>query len=497
MSNETYWDSIQIIKDPKKKEIAASFVQTDEGAAAGSESPCVRILAPDDYFPYKDNSGHYYIAYIYEPLPVDIVGTVTHTTGGTCEPNSILVPQEMAATSTFTIPRGSTEVRVDLQLGTVLVDVTQTPDYKAAYTATLTSVTNGKVCGEPQCIKFFAGTSVIPPDPDPDPEPDPETEIPPNDDQLPECDPHDCDALTEAAFIEANRKIPFFINVPSVTEFNQLINFEETPLNYFATTSFIPWTVAGPIATEGPCTLTNVNRPNGVNFIIREGTQANPKTGASRIIEQNSGAGFGPTAVRSNIGTTSITGQLRFWYYPYTADPNTLTNGVASASMYNGAYRIWADGGLRQTFDDLGVYVDAQNGKIGIIDGPSMTYDPTKWWLPITFSWSSSITIVTEENSGQYPGFPEGPVDIISSTAQGTLSYDGRVLYVSLGDSGIGTFVASAGFEEADGTDDFASLLTIPTGALLLGFVRDPEDEDSISRHFRAYTPPDHCERIP
>lgn len=200
MSNETYWDSIQIIKDPKKKEIAASFVQTDEGAVAGSESPCVRILAPDDYFPYKDNSGHYYIAYIYEPLPVDIVGTVTHSTGGICEANSILVPQEMAATSTFTIPRGSTQVRVDLQLGTVLVDVTQTPDYKAAYTATLTSVTNGRVCGEAQCIKFNAGTSVIPPDPDPGPEPEPETEIPPDDDT---CQPQECNKYTETS-LEGN-----------------------------------------------------------------------------------------------------------------------------------------------------------------------------------------------------------------------------------------------------------------------------------------------------
>lgn len=191
------WDTVQVVKDPKKKQVEVGFAKQGQGATVGSSDPCVRILAPDDYFPYKDNSGHYYIAYLYDPAPVDITGTVTHTTGGTCEPNSILVPQEMAATSTFTIPRGSTQVRVDLQLGTVLVDVTQTPDYKAAYTATLTSVTNGQACGEAQCIKFFAGTSVIPPDPDPGPEPQPEEEIPPNDDQFPECDPQDCSAYLD------------------------------------------------------------------------------------------------------------------------------------------------------------------------------------------------------------------------------------------------------------------------------------------------------------
>lgn len=191
------WDTVQVVKDPKKKQVEVGFVKQGRGATVGSSDPCVRILAPNDYFPYKDNSGHYYIAYLYDPAPVDITGTVTHTTGGICEANSILVPQEMAATSTFTIPRGATEVRVDLQLGTVLVDVTQTPDYKAAYTATLTSVTNGQACGEPQCIKFNAGTSVIPPDPDPGPEPEPETEVPPDDDQLPECDPQDCSAYLD------------------------------------------------------------------------------------------------------------------------------------------------------------------------------------------------------------------------------------------------------------------------------------------------------------
>lgn len=391
MSNETYWDSIQIIKDPKKKEIAASFIQTDGGDVAG--------LLPE-------------------------YGSDPKGPGTDWEPN---------------------------------------PEHP----------NNGG----------------------PEPQP-PETEIPPSD-EFPECLTHDCDALTEAEYVEANRKVAFFINVPSVTEFNQLLNFEEDPVDYFANTSFIPWFLNGPLTTEGPCTLNNVNRPNGVNFIIREGTQANPKTGNSRIIEQNSGAGFGPTATRSNIGTTSITGSLRFWYYPYTGDPDTLTTGVASASMYNAGYRIWADGGLRPTFKDLSVYVDAQNGKIGITDGPSMTYDPTKWWLPITFSWSSTLTIVTEQNGGQYPGYPFGPVDILSNTAQGTLSYDNKVLSFATAETEIGTFVASAGFKEDDGTDDFASLVSIPTGALLLGFVRDPEDTDSISRHFRAYTTPDYCSRIP
>lgn len=194
------WDTVQVVKDPKKKQVEVGFAKQGQGATVGSSAPCVRILAPDDYFPYKDNSGHYYIAYLYDPAPVDITGTVTHTTGGICEANSILVPQEMAATSTFTIPRGATQVRVDLQLGTVLVDVTQTPDYKAAYTATLTSVTNGQACGEAQCIKFFAGTSVIPPDPDPGPEPEPEEEIPPNVDT---CLPQECNKYTETS-VEGN-----------------------------------------------------------------------------------------------------------------------------------------------------------------------------------------------------------------------------------------------------------------------------------------------------
>ena len=168
------------------------FVKQGRGATVGSKDLCVRILAPDDYFPYKDESGHYYIAYIYEPAEVEITGTVTHTTGGICEPNSIIVPTEMDSTSTFTIPKGETEVRVDLKLNQVLVDVSQTPDYKAAYTATITSVTNGKACGEPQCIKFNAGTSEIPPDPDPGPEPDPEEEILPDDSTTSACGPTDC-----------------------------------------------------------------------------------------------------------------------------------------------------------------------------------------------------------------------------------------------------------------------------------------------------------------
>ena len=194
------WDTVQVIKDPDAKQVEVSFIKNDEGGTIGSELPCVRILAPDDYFPYKDNSGHYYVAYLYDPAPVEITGTVTHTTGGTCEPFSIVVPTEMDATSTFTIPKGSTEVRVDLKLNTVLVDVSQTPDYKAAYTATLTSVTNGNACGEPQCIKFWAGTSVIPDPEDPGPEPEPETEIPPNEDT---CQPQECDKYTETS-IEGN-----------------------------------------------------------------------------------------------------------------------------------------------------------------------------------------------------------------------------------------------------------------------------------------------------
>ena len=186
------WDEVQVIKSPKHKQVEVGFVKQGQGATVGSKDLCVRILAPDDYFPYKDESGHYYIAYIYEPAEVEITGTVTHTTGGICEPYSIVVPTEMDATSTFTIPKGETEVRVDLKLNQVLVDVTQTPDYKAAYTATLTSVTNGKPCGEPQCIKFNAGTSEIPPDPDPGPEPDDEEPI---EGDNPECAAQDCNAI--------------------------------------------------------------------------------------------------------------------------------------------------------------------------------------------------------------------------------------------------------------------------------------------------------------
>ena len=186
------WDELQVIKDPDGKQVEVSFIKNDEGGTIGSDFPCVRIKAPTEYFPYADNSGHFYIAYVNSPLPYSVTGTVTHTTGGICEPNSILVPQEMEASSTFTIPRGETQVRVDLNLGTVLVDVSQTPDYKAAYTATLTSVTEGRVCGEPACIRFWAGTSVIPDEPDPDPEvEEPIDPIEPN----PECEPADCDAL--------------------------------------------------------------------------------------------------------------------------------------------------------------------------------------------------------------------------------------------------------------------------------------------------------------
>lgn len=186
------WDEVQVTKSPKHKQVEVGFVKQGRGATVGSKDLCVRILAPDDYFPYKDESGHYYIAYIYEPAEVEITGTVTHTTGGICEPNSIIVPTEMDATSTFTIPKGETEVRVDLKLNQVLVDVSQTPDYKAAYTATITSVTNGKACGEPQCIKFNAGTSVIPPEPDPGPEPSPDTPVPPEDSSTSPCGPTDC-----------------------------------------------------------------------------------------------------------------------------------------------------------------------------------------------------------------------------------------------------------------------------------------------------------------
>lgn len=210
--DEFDWDGLQVIKDPDAKQVEVSFIKNDEGGTTiGSDLPCVRILAPDDYFPYKDNSGHYYIAYLYSPAPVDITGTVTHTTGGTCEANSIVVPTEMDATSTFTIPKGATEVRVDLTLNTVLVDVSQTPDYKAAYTATITSVTNGKACGEPQCIKFNAGTSVIPPEPDPGPEPQPEVEVPPDDDQFPECGGQDCAGLSSSylSVVDAGNVISF------------------------------------------------------------------------------------------------------------------------------------------------------------------------------------------------------------------------------------------------------------------------------------------------
>lgn len=216
------WDGVQVIKDPDAKHVEVSFIKDDEGGTIGSELPCVRILAPNDYFPYKDNSGHFYVAYLYEPAPVEITGVVTHTTGGTCEPNSIVVPTEMDATSTFTIPKGSTEVRVDLTLNTVLVDVSQTPDYKAAYTATITSVTNGNACGEAQCIKFWAGTSVIPDPEDPGPEPDPETDIPPDDDQFPECQPHDCDAYQIALFEG--------MTLGTLAEMGTLYSYTTTPL---------------------------------------------------------------------------------------------------------------------------------------------------------------------------------------------------------------------------------------------------------------------------
>jgi hypothetical protein len=191
------WDELQVIKDPDLKQVEVSFIKDDEGTI-GSSNPCVNIQAPTEYFPYGDNAEHFYIAYINDPLPYDITGSVTNTTGGLCEPNSISVPEEMEASSTFTIPRGQTKVRVDLNLGTAL---SEDPDYKAAYTATLTSVTGGgKACGDAQCIKFDKGAEEQPQEPDlgggggPDPDPGGGDPLDPDRD-FPECEPADCNAL--------------------------------------------------------------------------------------------------------------------------------------------------------------------------------------------------------------------------------------------------------------------------------------------------------------
>jgi hypothetical protein len=342
--DEFDWDELQVIKDPDAKQVEVSFIKDDEGGTIGSELPCVRILAPNDYFPYKDNSGHFYVAYLYEPAPVEITGVVTHTTGGTCEPNSIVVPTEMDATSTFTIPKGSTEVRVDLTLNTVLVDVSQTPDYKAAYTATITSVTNGNACGEAQCIKFWAGTSVIPDPEDPGPEPDPETDIPPDDDQFPECQPHDCDAYKIALFEG--------MTLGTIAEMESLYSYTTTPLeignirfitNYDTATKQWPSVIggydwidfrAGNNIVDYPCTgdIKVLSFPSAISAYA--GTAMSQATANSL---EHSGPLSDGAGARSLLGTKEATVSYRAAIYAPENSGSFIAMSLGIPYYVNGA----------------------------------------------------------------------------------------------------------------------------------------------------------------
>ena len=478
------WDTVLVTKDPKKKEVSVNFKALDgfKPEVISPRSLCVK-LASTETFVHITGSAHWVWAKL-DSVPDRYVKVrLDFDSGnGIGEPTT---PQYVEW-----LPGDDQLKQVALSAG-VADDLLNSSSYRA--TATI----EGSSCAVAQATVNFQ-KNVIPPDPDPDPIPDEEDDGDPIDGENPECEPHDCDALTEDAFIEANRRIAIFVNTPPVNASNSFLNFEGDPVSHFsANTSFVDWFKWGPMLTEGPCQFDNINHPTGVNSIIRDGTPEQPTTDSSRILTQNFFAGFGPENTRSNIGTTKIGGTVKFWYYPYVGDPDTLTNGVFNLSLYSGGYRIYADGGLHQTFTPGNVFLDAANGVMGLTNGSKIDYDPTKWWLPIIYRWESTLTIETEENSGQYPGFPFGPVDKMSSSASEQLFYNGKYIYAPGAGTQIGVYVATAGFENPDGLDDFAAFVSVPTNTVLLGYVRDPTGEDSLSRHFRGYTPPTYCERIP
>ena len=486
--DEFDWDELQVIKDPDAKQVEVSFIKDDEGGTIGSELPCVRILAPNDYFPYKDNSGHYYVAYLYDPAPVEITGTVTHTTGGTCEPNSIIVPTEMNASSTFTIPKGSTEVRVDLTLNTVLVDVSQTPDYKAAYTATITSVTNGRACGEAQCIKFWAGTSVIPDPEDPGPEPDPETEIPPDNDQFPECQPHDCDAYKIALFEG--------MTLGTLAEMEALYSYTTTPLeigsvrfitNYDTATKQWPSVIggydwidfrAGNSIVDYPCTgdIKVLSFPAAIS--VYAGTAMTQATANSL---EHSGPISDGAGARSLLGDKEATVSYRAAIY--AAEDTGSFNAMSLAIPYyvnsqNTGFQFSCNVLWDKTAGTLTLEI-AGNQKVVQYDGGSVidinvigtirsTYTPPSGGFGnVTNSGSCSVTLPggggTKIEVGQ-------SIDVIFDYFEGNYS------------SSPCEFLADT------------QVLAIASGI-------DSAAVDSIienaKRAMQSYTPPTYCERIP
>ena len=479
------WDEILVTKDPDNKEVSVNFKAVD-GLPLEASPPselCVRIYS-NETFTHITGSAHWVWLEL-TAAPDRYVKVRLDFDAG----NGIGEPSPSPQYAEF-FPGDDRTLQFALSAG-VASELLNTSNYRA--TATI----EGTSCGVSQATVEFA-KNVIPPDPEPDPDEDTGGDGDPIDGENPECEPHDCDALTEDAFIEANRRIAIFVNTPPVNAGNSFLNFEGDPVGHFsANTSFVDWFKWGPMLTEGPCTFNNINHPSGVNSVIRDGTPASPATSVSRIIEQNPGAGFGSGATRSNIGTTSISGTVRFWYYPYVGDPDTLTNGVFDLSLYGAGHRIYADAGLNQTFSPGSVYLDAANGVMGITNGPKIDYDPTKWWLPVTYKWESNLIIRTEENGGQYPGFPLGPVDIMENNRVEQVEYNGNTIYLATPDTRIGVYVATAGFREENGTDDFAGLVAVPTSTVLVAYVRDPTEEDNLSRHFQGYTPPTYCTRIP